>query len=96
MTLQTELPDAFFQLMPNDNFYCQTPLKNATFDLFYSEKCQLSWQIVTVLRATACILGQILNNYTGITTYICRWFISTTGFLVVIHNLPGLLRFQDL
>jgi len=44
MTLRTRLPDAFHHLglVPNDNFYCQTPLKNAKFDLFGSEKCQLA------------------------------------------------------
>ena len=47
------------------NFHCQTPLKNATFDLFCSDKCQLAtvnanrhWLIVTVLQATACIFRQ--------------------------------------
>jgi len=34
----TRLPDAFHYLVPNDNFHYQTPLKNAKFDLFGSEK----------------------------------------------------------
>jgi len=47
-------------LVPNENFHCQTPLKNAEFDLFGfgSEKSQLAylganadWLIVTVLQA---------------------------------------------
>jgi len=42
MTLRIRLPDAFYHLVPNDNFHCQTPLKNAKFDLFGSEKCQLA------------------------------------------------------
>ena len=44
MAIRTRLPDAFHHLglVPNDNFYCQTPLKNAKFDLFGSEKCQLA------------------------------------------------------
>jgi len=42
MTLQAQLPDAFHHLVPNDNFHCQTPLKNATFDLFRSAKCHLA------------------------------------------------------
>jgi len=62
MTLRTRLPDAFRHLVPNDNFYSQTPLKNAKFDLFGSEKYQLIanrvWLIVTVLQATACIFRQ--------------------------------------
>jgi len=33
------MPDAFHHLVSNDNFHCQTPLKNAKFDLFGSEKC---------------------------------------------------------
>jgi len=37
MTLRIRLPDAFHHLVPNDNFHCQTPLKNAKFDLFDSE-----------------------------------------------------------
>jgi len=62
MTLRTRLPNAFHHLVPNDNFHCQTPLKNAKFDLFDSEKCQLAnlvantdWITVTVVQATACI-----------------------------------------
>jgi len=37
MTVPKRLPDVFHDLMPNDNFQCQTPLKNANFDLFGSE-----------------------------------------------------------
>ena len=37
ITLQTRLSDAFHQLVQNDNFHCQAPLKNAKFDLFGSE-----------------------------------------------------------
>jgi len=43
MTLRTRLPAAFHHLVPNDNFHCQTPLKNATFYIFGSENA--SWQI---------------------------------------------------
>jgi len=43
MTLRTRLPNAFHHLVPNDNFHCQTPLKNAKFYLFGSENA--SWQI---------------------------------------------------
>jgi len=57
MTLRTRLPDAFHHLLPNDNFHCQTPLKNAKFDLFGSAECQLAdvvvnrdWRTMTVLR----------------------------------------------
>jgi len=57
MKLRTRLPDAFYHLVPNNNFHCQTPLKNAKFDLFDSEKRQLAnlvvnrdWLIVTVLQ----------------------------------------------
>ena len=35
---RTRLPDTFHHLVPSDNFHCQTPLKNAKFDLFGSEK----------------------------------------------------------
>jgi len=42
MTLRTRLPDTFHHLVPNDNFHCQTPLKNAKFDLFGSEKYRLA------------------------------------------------------
>jgi len=63
-------------------------LKNAKFDLFSSEKCQLAnlvanrdWIIVTVLQATACTVRH-LSNYNGMTAYICRRFIPTTAFLV--------------
>jgi len=45
MMLRTRLPDAFHHLVPNDNFHWQTPLKNAKFDLFSSEKCQLQIQL---------------------------------------------------
>jgi len=40
---RTRLPGAFHNLVPNDNFHCQTPLKNAKFDLFGNENA--SWQI---------------------------------------------------
>jgi len=40
---RTLLPDAFHYLISNDNFDCQTPLKNAKFDLLGSENA--SWQI---------------------------------------------------
>jgi len=43
ITLRTRLPDAFRHLVPDNNFHCQTPVKNAKFDLFGSEN--LSWQI---------------------------------------------------
>jgi len=36
--LRPRLPNAFHYLVPNDNLHCQTPLKNAKFDLFRSEK----------------------------------------------------------
>ena len=42
MTLRTRLSDAFHHLVPNDNFDCQTPLKNAKFDLFGTDKCWLA------------------------------------------------------
>jgi len=62
MTLRTLLQDAFRHLVPNDNFYCQTSLKNAKLDLFGSENCQLVNLVanrdVTVLQATACIFRQ--------------------------------------
>ena len=35
--LRPRLPNAFHYLVPNDN-HCQTPLKNAKFDLFGNEK----------------------------------------------------------
>jgi len=41
MKLRTRLPDAFYHLVANDNFHCQAS-KNAKFDLFGSEKCQLA------------------------------------------------------
>jgi len=41
--LRTQLPDAFHLLVPQDNFRCQTPLKNAKFDLFGSEN--VSWKV---------------------------------------------------
>jgi len=41
LTLRTRLPDTFHHLVPDD-FHCQAPLKNATCDLFGSEKCQLA------------------------------------------------------
>jgi len=63
MMLRTRLPDGFHHLVPNYNFHCQVPLKNAKFDLFGSEKCQFAnlvantdWLTVTVLQALACIL----------------------------------------
>ena len=64
MTLRTALPEAFRYLLPNDDFHCQTPLKNVTFDLFCSEKWQLAtgvanrnWLIVTALRLRAAFFG---------------------------------------
>jgi len=42
MTLRTRLPDAFHHLVSNDNFYRQTSLKNAKFDLFGSDRCHLA------------------------------------------------------
>jgi len=42
MKLRTRLPDAFHHLVPNDNFHIQTPLRNAEFDLFGSEKRELT------------------------------------------------------
>jgi len=71
MALRTWLPGAFHHLVPNDNFHCQTPLKNAKFDLFGSDKCQLAnlvakrgWLIVTVVQATTCIF----REFSAITT----------------------------
>jgi len=43
MTLRTRLPDAFHYLESNDNFHCQSSLKNAKFDLFGSDNA--SWQV---------------------------------------------------
>jgi len=43
MTLRTRLPDTFHYLILNEHFDCQTPLKNAKFDLFGNEN--VSWQI---------------------------------------------------
>jgi len=43
ITSRTQLPDAFHQLVPNDNFHCQTPSKSTIFDLFVSENA--SWHI---------------------------------------------------
>jgi len=61
MKLRTRLPDAFHNLMSNDNFHCKTPLKNAKFDILGSEKRHfanlignIDWLIMTVLRAIAC------------------------------------------
>ena len=88
MTRRTGLPDAFHSLVPNNNFHCQTPLKNAKFDLIGSENCQLAklvsnrdWLFVAVLQATSCILA-ILSSYNCLTAYICRRFILTTAFIV--------------
>jgi len=44
--LRTRLPDAFHHLVPSDNFYCQTLLKNAKFDLLGSKKCHLANLVV--------------------------------------------------
>ena len=41
--LRTRLPDAFHHLVPNDNFQCQAPMKNAKFDLVGNENA--SWQL---------------------------------------------------
>jgi len=61
MKLRTRLPDAFHNLMSNDNFHCKMPLKNAKFDILGSEKRHfanlignIDWLIVTVLQAIAC------------------------------------------
>jgi len=35
LRLRTRLPDAFHYLVSNDNFHCETSLKNAIFDLLY-------------------------------------------------------------
>jgi len=45
--LRTRLPDAFHYLVSNNNFHCDSPLKNAKFDLFGSENasCQIRLQI---------------------------------------------------
>jgi len=50
MMLRKRLPGTFHQVLPNDNFLCQTPLKNDELDLFGIEKCHLAlknaiWQI---------------------------------------------------
>ena len=42
MSLRTRVSDAFHNLVPNDDFHCQTPLKNAKYDVFGSVKCQLA------------------------------------------------------
>jgi len=88
MTLRTRSPDVFHHLVPNDNFQCQTPLKNAKFDLFGSENvsCQiwiesgLLWQSYS---GYGMHFAAILSNYNGMTAYICRRFIPTTAFLVM-------------
>jgi len=58
MTLRRWLPNSFHHLVPNDNFHCQMPLKNAKFNIFGTEKCQMAnlvvntdWLTVTVLQA---------------------------------------------
>jgi len=75
----------FSPLSANDYFQCQTPLQNAKFDLFGSEKSQLAnlvvnrdWLIVTVLQAMH--FPAILSNCMRV--YICRRFLTTTAFLV--------------
>jgi len=59
MRLRKGLPGAFHHLVPNDNFHCHMPLKNAKFDLFGCEKSHLAtlfanrdWLIVTIIQAT--------------------------------------------
>ena len=67
MTFWTGLPDAFHHLVPNDNFYCQTPLKNAKFGLFCGEnfhwKCQLA-NLVASPAGYGMHFPAILSNYT--------------------------------
>jgi len=63
----------FYHLVPNDNFHCQTPLKNAKFDLFGSENT--SWQIWLSIEIGNCDsptgydmhFPAILSNYNDIT-----------------------------
>jgi len=40
--LRTQFLDGFRQLVPNDKFHCQTPLKNSKFDSFGSEKSHVA------------------------------------------------------
>jgi len=56
MTLRTRLPDAFHHLVPNDNFPCQMPSKNAKFNLFGSEKSQLANLLANRDRLTVAVL----------------------------------------
>jgi len=89
MTFLTRLPYAFYHLVPSDNFYCQTPLKNAKFDLFGSKKCQLAnlfanrdWLIVTFLyKLRHAFSGNSKQLQRHMTANICRRFIPTRAFL---------------
>jgi len=88
MTVRTWLSESFHHLVPNDNLHCQTPLKNAKFDLFGSEKCQL-------VNLVANTDGLVVAVHTGYgsgnskqlkqhDSNICRRFIPATAFLVVM------------
>jgi len=57
------LPDAFHHLLPNDNFYCQTPLKNVTFDLFGSKKCSFRQFYRQSQRHASVHLSSIYTDY---------------------------------
>ena len=88
--IYAHVSDAFHHLVPNDNFHCQSPLRNAKFDLFRSEKCQLAnlvanrhWLMWRSYRLYVMHFPAILlSNCNGMTAYICRLFIPTTDFLV--------------
>jgi len=65
MTLRTRLTDGFHHLVPKDNFHYQTPLNNAKFDLFGSERCQLANLVVNRDWLIMCQSYRLQHAFSG-------------------------------
>ena len=104
---RTRLPDAFHHCMPNDNFHCETPLKNAKFDLLGSEKKPAGKSSGFEQRLVHCdsTIGYGMQNtiYESLVLLI-RWWIhgtvclsaNTTKTLKTRFDKLGTIRIQDI
>jgi len=93
--LRTRLPDAFHYLVSNDNFHCQTPLKNAKFDLIWQWKCQLANLVANRDQLVNCDSHRgygMQNTIYESLSLLIGWWIHGTVCLTVLCLLILLTR----
>jgi len=92
----------FSPFKPTDIFRCQTPSKNAKFDLFGSEKCQLAnlvsnrdCLILTVVQAMGCKIRSMavwVNTWNSLP----NWVVSANTTNMFKTTLDKFWHSQDL